>query len=164
MCHCMAIFKIVRPQHGCQMAIARFLDRMCLALRASGLWLRYAALQNLIPSFPWIAPPRPPPWHNPRKGRDQILPSGNLARRRGTRRRGSCSTGTPWPPGGRSSSGSRAAGSRGSWCRRGWTPRRTHRWVYRASERSDILSDFLVRRASHPNLGFHILHSKVASG
>ena len=43
-------------RHGCQMAIARFLDRMCLALRASGLWLRYAALQNLIPSFPWIAP------------------------------------------------------------------------------------------------------------
>ena len=26
--------------HGCQMAIARFLERMCLALRASGLWLR----------------------------------------------------------------------------------------------------------------------------
>ena len=51
---------------------------MCLALRASGLWLRYATLQNLIPSFPWIAPPRPPPWRNPRKGRDQILPSGNL--------------------------------------------------------------------------------------
>ena len=50
---------------------------MCLALRASGLWLRYATLQNLIPSFPWIAPPRPPPWRNPRKGRDQILPSGN---------------------------------------------------------------------------------------
>ena len=23
------------------------------------------------------APPRPPPWRNPRKGRDQILPSGN---------------------------------------------------------------------------------------
>ena len=34
-------------------------------------------LQNLIPSFPWIAPPGPPPWRNPRKGRDQILPSGN---------------------------------------------------------------------------------------
>ena len=50
---------------------------MCLALRASGLWLRYATLQNWIPSFPWIAPPRPPPWHNPRKGRDPILPSGN---------------------------------------------------------------------------------------
>ena len=62
---------------GCQMDIARFSDRMCLALRASGLWLRYATLQNLIPSFPWIAPPRPPPWRNPRKGRDQILPSGN---------------------------------------------------------------------------------------
>ena len=46
---------------GCQMAIARFLDRMCLTLRASGLWLRYAMLQSLIPSFPWIAPPRPPP-------------------------------------------------------------------------------------------------------
>ena len=26
--------------HGGQMAIAEFLDRMCLALRASGLWLR----------------------------------------------------------------------------------------------------------------------------
>ena len=64
--------------HGCQMAIARFLDRMCLALRASGLWLRCATLQNLIPSFPWIAPPRPPPRRNPRKGRDQILPSSNL--------------------------------------------------------------------------------------
>ena len=33
----------------CQMTIARFLDGMCLALRASGLWLRYASLQNLIP-------------------------------------------------------------------------------------------------------------------
>ena len=43
-------------RHGCQMAIARSLDRMYLALRASGLWLRYARLQNLIPSFPWIAP------------------------------------------------------------------------------------------------------------
>ena len=65
-------------QQGCQMAIARFLDGMCLALRASRLWLRYAALQNLIPTFPWIAPPGTPPWRNPRKGRDQILPSGNL--------------------------------------------------------------------------------------
>ena len=50
---------------------------MCLALRAPGLWLCFAALQNLIPSFPWIAPTHPPPWRNPRKGRDQILPSGN---------------------------------------------------------------------------------------
>ena len=39
--------------HGCQVTIARFLDCMCLALRAAGLWLRYATLQNLIPSFPW---------------------------------------------------------------------------------------------------------------
>ena len=60
-------------RQGCQMAIAGFLDRMCLALRASGLCPRYATLQNLIPSCPWIAPPRPPPWRNPRKGRDQIL-------------------------------------------------------------------------------------------
>ena len=37
------------------MAIARYLECMSLALRASGLWLRYAALQNVIPSFPWIA-------------------------------------------------------------------------------------------------------------
>ena len=43
-------------RHGCQMAIARFLDRICFALRASGLWLRYAALQYMFPSFPWIAP------------------------------------------------------------------------------------------------------------
>ena len=34
-------------EHGCQMALAGFLDRVCLALWASGLWLRYAALQNL---------------------------------------------------------------------------------------------------------------------
>ena len=38
----------------------------------------FATLQNLIPSFTRIAPPHPPAWHNPRKGRDQILPSGNL--------------------------------------------------------------------------------------
>ena len=52
---------------------------MCLALWASGLILRYTTLQYLIPSFPWIAPPHPPPWRNPRKERDQILPSGNHA-------------------------------------------------------------------------------------
>ena len=76
------LFFVLR--HGCQMAMAGFLDcmcRMCLALRASGLWLRYATLQNLFPSFPSILPPRPPPWHNPRKGRDQILPSGNIVLR-----------------------------------------------------------------------------------
>ena len=33
------------------MALAIF-----LALQASGLWLRYPKLQNLIPSYPWIAP------------------------------------------------------------------------------------------------------------
>ena len=49
------------------MAIAGFLARICLALLASGLWLRCATLQNC-----------PPPWRNPRKGRDQILPSGIL--------------------------------------------------------------------------------------
>ena len=65
--------------HGCQMAIAGFLDPSCLALRAPGQWLRYATLENWIPSFPWIAPPHPPPWRNLRKGRDPILPSGNLA-------------------------------------------------------------------------------------
>ena len=32
---------VITSNHGCQMAIARFF--MCLALRASGLWLRYAA-------------------------------------------------------------------------------------------------------------------------
>ena len=45
---------------------------------------KVARWQNLIPSFPWIAPPtprRPLPWHNPRKGWDQIFPSGNLVYR-----------------------------------------------------------------------------------
>ena len=60
-------------RYDCQMSIARFLDRMCLALRASGLWLRYTMLQNLIPSFPWIAPGWRAWGRNPRKGRDQIL-------------------------------------------------------------------------------------------
>ena len=40
--------------------------------------VKVARWQNLIPSFPWRvegvgAPPRPPPWRNPRKERDQIL-------------------------------------------------------------------------------------------
>ena len=47
-------------------------------LGLEGLWLRYAALQNLIPSFPWIAPC----W----RVRAQILPSGNLADEVGTGR------------------------------------------------------------------------------
>ena len=51
---------------------------MCLALRASGLWLRFAALQNFIPSLTWIVPGWRALGCNPRKGRDQILPSGNL--------------------------------------------------------------------------------------
>ena len=38
---------------------------------------KVARWQNVIPSFPLIAPPRPPLWRNARKGRDQILPSGN---------------------------------------------------------------------------------------
>ena len=44
-----------------------------------GFWTMvcYTELQNLIPSFPRIAPPHTPPWRNPRKGRDPILPSGN---------------------------------------------------------------------------------------
>ena len=45
-------------ENGCQMAIARLLDCMHLALRASGLWLRYATLQilpsgNLDSSHKW---------------------------------------------------------------------------------------------------------------
>ena len=36
--------------------VARFLDCTCLALWASGLWLHYAMLQNLIPSFFWTEP------------------------------------------------------------------------------------------------------------
>ena len=60
-------------RHGCQNAKAGFLDHMCLALRPSGLWLRYATLQNLLPSFPSIVPLCPKPWRNPREGMDQIL-------------------------------------------------------------------------------------------
>ena len=65
------------PFHGCQMVIARLLDCMCLALWLEGLWPRYSTLQNLILSLD--CGPRPPPWRNSRKGRDQILPSGNTA-------------------------------------------------------------------------------------
>ena len=54
-------------ERGCQMATAELSDCMCLALWASELWLRYATLQNLISSFPWIAPPCPPTRCNPRK-------------------------------------------------------------------------------------------------
>ena len=61
------------------MAIAKKSKIVCVwPYGLDGLWLRYAALQNLIRSLPWIAPPRPPPWRNPRKGSDRILPSGNL--------------------------------------------------------------------------------------
>ena len=41
--------------------------------------LRCAA--KLVPFLSLDCAPRPPPWRNPRKGRDQILPSGNLAPR-----------------------------------------------------------------------------------
>merc|ERR1712024_44789 len=43
---------------------------MCLALWVSGLWLRYASLQNLSPSFSWIARPTPstPAQSKERKG------------------------------------------------------------------------------------------------
>ena len=48
-----------------------------------GFWtmapLRYGAKCELFLSLDCA--PRPPPWHNPRKGRDQILPSGYLERR-----------------------------------------------------------------------------------
>ena len=44
---------------GCQMAIARFLDCMCLAVRASGLWLRYAA--KLDPFLSLDCAPTPTP-------------------------------------------------------------------------------------------------------
>ena len=67
-------------RHGCQMARAKLLD--CVwPFWLEGLLLCYATLQNLIPSSPWIAPPSTQSWRNPRKGRDQMLPSGNTASR-----------------------------------------------------------------------------------
>ena len=50
------------------MAIDRFLDRMCLALWDSGLWLRYATLQNLIPFSLWAPTPFHPGTIQGRKG------------------------------------------------------------------------------------------------
>ena len=41
---------------GCQMAIARFKISCVWPFGLEELWLCYAALQNLVPSFPWIAP------------------------------------------------------------------------------------------------------------
>ena len=40
------------------MAVAKFLDCSVWSFGLEGIWLRYATLQNLIPSFPWIAPGR----------------------------------------------------------------------------------------------------------
>ena len=40
----------------------------------------------MIPSFPRIVPPRASPWRNPRKRRDQMLPSGNLDESKSLRR------------------------------------------------------------------------------
>ena len=56
---------------------------MSYVIGPSGFWtmalLRYAA--KFDPSLSLdCAPPPPPPWHNPRKGRDQILPSGYRGR------------------------------------------------------------------------------------
>ena len=49
----------------------------------SGFWtmapLRYAA--KFDPFLSLDCAPHLPPWRNPRKGRDQILPSGNLGKR-----------------------------------------------------------------------------------
>ena len=43
---------------GCQMAVDRFFKVVCVwPFGLEGLWLRFVALQNLIPSFPWIATP-----------------------------------------------------------------------------------------------------------
>ena len=52
-------------------------------LDPSGFWTK-AALRYTAKFDPFLSldcapsPPCPPPWRNPRKGRDQILPSGNL--------------------------------------------------------------------------------------
>ena len=64
--HATLAYTAMEGVHGCQRAIARFLDCMCLALLASGLWLRSATLQN------WIAPGLEGvgAQSNPRKGRD----------------------------------------------------------------------------------------------
>ena len=63
--------------HGCQMAKARILESYLFG--PYGFWTmalpRYAA--RFDPFLSLDCAPRPPPWHNPRKGRDQILPSGN---------------------------------------------------------------------------------------
>ena len=63
---------------------------MLSRLKMKDIHIKVARWQNLILSFPWIAPgwrawgliqgkegtapPRPPPWCNTRKGSDQILP------------------------------------------------------------------------------------------
>ena len=64
--------------HGCQRAIARFLESYVFG--PSGFWtmapLRYDAKFDPFPSLDCAH--RPPPWRNPRRGRDQLLPSGNL--------------------------------------------------------------------------------------
>ena len=57
-------------RHGCQMAIARFLDRMCLVLR--GFWsmapLRYAAKFDPFLSLDCAPTPSTPAQYKERKG------------------------------------------------------------------------------------------------
>ena len=57
------------PYHGCQMAIAKFLDCMPSGFWTMALYLHYAA--KFDPFLSEDCAPRPPPPHNPRKGRDQ---------------------------------------------------------------------------------------------
>ena len=70
-----------RALHGCQMVIARFKDCRVWPFGLEGLWLRYAPLRYAAKFDPFLSldcAPSPPHWRNPRKGRDQILPSGDL--------------------------------------------------------------------------------------
>ena len=88
-----------RSRHGCQMAIAGFLDQMCL-FGPSGFWtmalLCYASKFDPVLSLDCATVEGggaiPPPWRNPRKGRDHILLSGNLESRRRSGRWGWRST------------------------------------------------------------------------
>ena len=66
---------------------AASLRRLAVAAQSEGAGLQGCQMAKFDPflsldcaSTPsTLMPPPPPPWRNPRKGRDQILPSGNLA-------------------------------------------------------------------------------------
>ena len=71
------LFKVRRKKREVPRSLFSPSNALAVGRSPIGLRNKVARWQNLIPSFPWIAPGWRAGGRNPRKGRDQILPSGN---------------------------------------------------------------------------------------